>query len=154
MQPKKKEPLKKHSTFRIGGPARYFFAPKNIEEAREALKFAKTRQLPLLFVGNASNMLFSDKGFKGAVIQYSEDKMEIKGSRVIVSAGVNISKLLHRLSDRGLSGLEFLAGIPGWVGGCVAMNGGTGKNAQGKHAGQQILSSHISPIREIHLRFA
>lgn len=107
--------------------------PNNIGETKEALKFAKRRKLPVFLLGNGSNILFSDSGFKGVVIKYSEDCIYIKKNKVIVSAGTNLSKLINLLADCGLSGLEFLAGIPGLIGGAIAMNAGIGKSEISKN---------------------
>lgn len=133
MQYLRNEPLKTHTSFRIGGPAEYFCEPENVEEIKEALIFAKNRRLRVSVIGAGSNLLVPDMGVRGLVIKLAGglDWIKIEGGRVKAGAGVLISKLLKVLSDKELGGLEFLAGIPGTVGGAVAMNAGAWGNEIG-----------------------
>ncbi|MBX4197929.1 UDP-N-acetylmuramate dehydrogenase [Candidatus Parcubacteria bacterium] len=127
MQPQEHILLKDFTTFRIGGPARYFVAVKNTEELREAIQFAHSKQLPIFVLGGGSNVLISDKGFPGLVI-----KIEIKGIEykeregedveVIVGAGENWDDAVGHIVSRGLSGLENLSLIPGSVGAAPVQN--------------------------------
>ncbi|MFA4967903.1 MAG: UDP-N-acetylmuramate dehydrogenase, partial [Candidatus Margulisiibacteriota bacterium] len=131
------EPLSKHTTFRIGGPAKYFCAPRTINELKEALQFAKAGEnsnsrLPIFILGSGSNILISDKGFNGLAINPRIDDISINGTDVVVGAGLPLQHLLSILAQKGLTGLEFMTGIPGSVGGSVCMNAGTGENAIGK----------------------
>lgn len=121
---KQKELLSKHTTLKIGGPAKYFCEPNDIDELLEALKFARRKKLQIFILGAGSNLLVSDKGFDGIVIKF-------KGA-----AGLLLSKLLNNLALNGLSGLEFLAGIPGTLGGAIYMNAG----AYGQTIGDYIAS--------------
>ncbi len=123
---KRNEPLSKHTTFRIGGPAEFFFEPKSIKEIKEALKFAREKRKKVFFISNGSNLLVSDEGFKGVVIRPRMDRVMVKGTRVTAEAGLPFGLLLNLLALKGLSGLEFLTGVPGCVGGSVAMNAGVG----------------------------
>ncbi len=107
------ESLKKHNSFRIGGKADYFCIPKNIEELKQALLFAKEKKLEIAIVGCGTNLLVRDQGFKGLVIKTSK-----------LNAGISLPRLIKSLASKGLGGLEFLAGIPGSVGGAVVMNAG------------------------------
>lgn len=120
------EPLKKHTSFRIGGPADYFCVPSNVEELKEALTFAWEHRLPVAVIGAGTNLLALDKGFRGLVIKLAGGLNQIRGRGRILHAGsgVLLSRLLNKAAQRGLGGLEFLAGIPGTVGGAVVMNAG------------------------------
>jgi len=137
----KNEPLKKHTSFRIGGPAAYFLQPKNMEELIEALKFAKERKLMYSVMGAGSNLLVLDKGFPGLVIKIAGgfNDIKIRGRTVKVGAGVLLPRLINYLARKGLGGLEFLAGIPGTVGGAVVMNAG----AWGKEIGDFVQSVKV-----------
>jgi UDP-N-acetylmuramate dehydrogenase len=136
MKYQRKEALKKHTSFRIGGPADYFCVPKNVHELREALMFSRQERLPLALIGAGTNFLALDQGFRGLVIKIGRglDKIEVRGNEVTVGAGVFLPRLLSRLVKEKLGGLEFLAGIPGSVGGAVIMNAG----AWGRELGQLI----------------
>ncbi|MFH1542565.1 MAG: UDP-N-acetylmuramate dehydrogenase [bacterium] len=120
------EPLKNHTTFKIGGPAKLFCQPKTIADLQAALAKAKTENLKLLVLGNGSNVLLPDEGWSGLVIKLAEAFSSIKfdGERVIALAGTKVSELAMKTADKGLSGLEFIAGVPGTVGGAVYMNVG------------------------------
>jgi UDP-N-acetylmuramate dehydrogenase len=128
--------LKKHITFRIGGPADYFCAPKTAEEIREALRFARERRQPVAVLGAGSNLLVLDEGVRGVVIKLGRglNWIRVSDGRVEVGAGVLLPRLIRFLSQKGLGGLEFLTGIPGSVGGAVVMNAG----AWGKEIGRYV----------------
>ncbi len=130
----REQPLKKHCSIKIGGPAEYFCQPKNINDLKDALKFAHEKRLPVMILGAGSNLLFSDQGFKGLVIKLVKglDWVRVDRAKVTVASGVLLSKLLSNLIKSKLGGLEFLVGIPGTVGGAVVMNAG----AWGKEIGQ------------------
>lgn len=121
------EPLSRHSTFEIGGPALYFAEPRNLGDLREVLHQAQSRGEPWMVIGKASNILFSDEGFQGWVLTlraFEPDQVIIEKPYVRVSAGVGLMDVSYRSADHGLSGLEFLSTIPGTVGGGLAMNAG------------------------------
>lgn len=120
------EPLKRHTSLRIGGPADYFCIPTNTDELREALQFAKERKLRLAIMGAGTNLLALDNGFRGLVIKLygGLNWIKIHRPKAQVGAGVALAKLLFALAKKGLGGIEFLAGIPGSVGGAVYMNAG------------------------------
>lgn len=132
----RKEPLKKHTSLRIGGPADYFCVPKNIDELKEALAFAREKRLPLAIIGAGTNLLALDNGFNGLVIKLGGglNRSTIRGRVVHAGAGLFLPKLLKDLNRRGLTGLEFLAGIPGTLGGAAVMNAG----AWGREIGRYI----------------
>lgn len=135
------EPLKKHTSFRIGGPADYFCAPKSVEELIEALQFSHEHKLPVAIIGAGTNLLALDKGFRGMVIKLAGglNKITVQGNTVYAGAGVYIPLLLKTLMRKGLSGLEFLYGIPGTVGGALVMNAG----AWGKEIGSAVISAEV-----------
>ncbi len=120
------EPMCKHTTFRVGGPADYFVMPKNIEEIQKIVAFCKASKMPYYVVGNGSNLLVSDAGYRGVVIQIYKSMSEIlvEGTSIKVQAGALLSKIGAVALEAGLGGFEFAAGIPGTVGGAVVMNAG------------------------------
>jgi len=125
------EPMKLHTTFRIGGPADFFIVPENLSGFIEVIKLCKEYEVPYYIIGNGSNLLVGDKGIRGVVIQLCHTFEEVgyedqEDGQVLVRAGAGIllSKLAKEVADKGLSGLEFAAGIPGTFGGAVTMNAG------------------------------
>ena len=123
---KSNEPLKKYSTFQIGGAARYFIEVDSIELMSAACQFITREKLPYFVLGKGSNLLFDDRGFDGLVILNKIDFLEQHGEEVHVGAGYSFARLGARLSRNGWGGLEFASGIPGSVGGAVYMNAGAG----------------------------
>lgn len=119
------EPMKKHTTFRVGGPAEYYMIPKR-DEIEALIRLCNHYNIPFLIIGNGSNLLVSDRGIRGAVIEIGKemDEIQIEGERIVVQAGALLSKTAHRAMKESLTGMEFAAGIPGCVGGAVAMNAG------------------------------
>lgn len=119
------EPMARHTTFRVGGPAEAFAVPTR-KELPKLLAFAKKEQIPLTILGNGSNVLVSDDGLSGLVISIGEPMAEIavSGEEVRMGAGAMIVAAARAAGEAGLSGLEFAGGIPGSVGGAVVMNGG------------------------------
>ena len=127
IQLKEGELLSNHTTFRIGGAAKYFAVPKNEEEIMEAVDFAIVKGLPHYILGKGSNVLFPDEGYSGVVIEIGAgmEKVERIGDTGIrAQAGVSLSSLAAFAAREGLAGLEFAGGIPGTLGGAVTMNAG------------------------------
>lgn len=127
IQLKEGELLSSHTTFRIGGAAKYFAVPKNEEEIMEAVDFAIVKDLPYYILGKGSNVLFADEGYPGVIIEIGAgmEKVERIGDTGIrAQAGVSLSALAAFAAREGLSGLEFAGGIPGTLGGAVTMNAG------------------------------
>lgn len=122
------EPMNKHSTFKIGGPAECFIKIGNVNELKEILKFAKENVIALTIIGNGSNILVSDKGIKGITLMMNIKKIEIQDNnekvKVNVGAGEKIGKLARVFLEKEIAGLEELSGIPGTIGGAVRMNAG------------------------------
>lgn len=120
------EPMRLHTTFKIGGNADYFAIPESMEAVRSLVQTAIERGIPYFIIGNGSNLLVSDKGFRGLVIQMEDgfQKVEAEGDIITAEAGILLSRLSRFALQKGLSGLEFASGIPGTLGGAVMMNAG------------------------------
>lgn len=118
------EPLKNHTTFKIGGPAKYFVRAKDKNELFQAVRAAKKLDLPFFILGSGSNVLASDEGFDGLVINANDGNIDIKGNRAIVFAGVGLREFVLQTIENNLSGLDFAGNIPGTVGGAVRGNAG------------------------------
>lgn len=123
--------MKKHTTFKIGGPADYFVKVKSLRILKKLLQFCNENNIPLQVVGNGSNILVLDKGIRGIVAKLDFKKIDIKKkdnfALVNVSADVRGSYLSRKVAKEGLHGIEFLSGIPGTIGGAVRMNAGAYK---------------------------
>lgn len=120
------EPMSSHTTFRIGGPADYFVMPGTVEELANILKLCKEENVPYFILGNGSNLLVGDKGFRGVVIQLYKnfDGIQITGTTVTAKAGAMLIRVAKEAGKAGLTGLEFASGIPGTIGGAMVMNAG------------------------------
>ena len=118
--------MARHTTFRIGGPADYFVELGSIEQIRAAIQVCREENLPWFVLGRGSNLLVSDKGYRGVILSIYKDfqKTEIQGETVTVQAGVLLTTLSGKVLDASLTGLEFASGIPGTIGGAVVMNAG------------------------------
>ena len=121
----KNEPMKKHTSFKIGGEADLFVLPKNGEEAEKAVKIAENCGLPVTVIGNGSNLLVSDYGIEGMVICLeNSNEITVDGCTVTVKSGAMLSRFAAVCAANSLAGAEFAAGIPGSIGGAVFMNAG------------------------------
>lgn len=122
----KDEPMSAHTTFRIGGPADYFAMPSSAEEIRRIVSLCIEQEVPYYIIGNGSNLLVGDKGFRGVIIQIFKNMRDIRteGETVTAQAGALLSKVAAAAYDAGLTGFEFASGIPGTLGGAVRMNAG------------------------------
>ncbi len=116
--------LAKYTTFKIGGPAQYFFVAKNKEDLIEAVKAAKKLKLRFFILGGGSNILFSDKGFNGLVINIENCKLKIENCNLYAEAGTKLEDIVRLATKGPLAGLEWAAGIPGTAGGAVYGNAG------------------------------
>lgn len=129
MEVLKNEPMKKHTSFRIGGNAEVFVKAKTVEQIKKVLEICKTNNIKLNIIGNGSNLLVSDEGVKGIVLRVDLDYINIENIEendvtIKVGAGVLLGKLAYILLDKSISGFEFATGIPGTIGGAVRMNAG------------------------------
>lgn len=120
------EPMKKHTTFRIGGPARVFAIPHSEEEIRDCIAACKEEGEDFFILGNGSNLLVGDGGIDGVVIRLFDNfnNIEITDDTLYAGAGALLSRVSNMAASKGLSGLEAASGIPGTIGGAVVMNAG------------------------------
>ncbi len=120
------EPMAGHTTFRIGGPADCFLLPHSTEELRQLLSILKQERIPYFVMGNGSNLLVSDAGFRGAVISIGRNMSDIRinGTEVTAQAGAFLSAIAAQVRKASLAGFEFAGGIPGTLGGACVMNAG------------------------------
>lgn len=120
------EPMSMHTTFRIGGPARYFAIVNSEEDLIKTIKLVKEENQEYFVLGNGSNILVSDKGFDGVVLQLSGefDTIHLSGNNIIAGSGLLLSQVAKTALDNSLAGLEFASGIPGTIGGAIVMNAG------------------------------
>lgn len=120
------EPMKNHTTFRIGGNADYFVSPHSTEEIREVLEACARWEVPYYIIGNGSNLLVGDRGYRGVIIRLFKNfaMLTAEDDRIHVQAGVLLSKAARKALEHGLTGLEFASGIPGTIGGALVMNAG------------------------------
>ncbi len=124
----KDEPMKKHTSFKVGGLADYFLIIENEKELKQVLKLSKQNNIPLQLVGNGTNLLVTDKGIRGIVIKLNMQNYKIERTKdyalIIVEAGFPLCKLANIALKEELGSLEFLSGIPGTIGGAIRMNAG------------------------------
>lgn len=122
------EKMSKHTSFKIGGPADFFIDIQNVKELKFVLELANKNNIPLTVVGNGTNLLVSDKGIRGIVIKISISDFKVVRKKdkaeITISSGYSVGKLAQLALKEELTGLEFLAGIPGSIGGAIRMNAG------------------------------
>lgn len=120
------EMMNKHTSFRVGGPAKVFLTVHSEEKLRNILLALKRYELPYFVLGNGSNLLVSDEGYDGVMVYLGEEfsEVEITGTQMRAKAAVLLGKVARKAMEEGLAGLEFAAGIPGSLGGGVVMNAG------------------------------
>lgn len=120
------EPMSKHTSFCIGGPADVLVSPVSEGELRDLLIFCKEKKLPYYIIGKGTNLLVRDKGIRGIVIKTDKlfSYVELEDNRVKAGAGLDLGELSRKVADKGLSGLEFAVDIPGSLGGAIVMNAG------------------------------
>lgn len=120
------EPMNKHTSFKIGGPADVLVMPESIEDVCRVMEICKEHACPFHIVGNGSNLLVGDDGIRGVVLKLSENfsSVSIDGGKVHAQSGILLSKLSNKVIEQSLGGFEFASGIPGTIGGAVFMNAG------------------------------
>ena len=136
------EPLAKYTSFRIGGPADYYVEPADKEDLVGLVRYIQTNQVPFFIIGNGSNVLISDNGYRGIVINLEGrvNRLGVEGELVIAEAGVRTPRFVDFCIQRSLAGVEMLVGIPGTIGGAVIMNAGA-------HGGQ--ISDHLVEVEAL-----
>lgn len=120
------EPMKNHTSFKVGGPVDIFIEPQDTKELIEAIKSLREKGISYYIIGNGTNLLISDKGLNGAIVKMGEGfgNASINGDMIIAESGVLLSTLSKMTAREGLTGLEFASGIPGSLGGAITMNAG------------------------------
>lgn len=120
------EPMSKHTTFRIGGEADCLLQIQNVEQLKKVQSYLQQLEIPYFILGNGSNLLVSDEGYRGVVLEIAEkmDEVRVMGNLIVAQAGAPMSKIARAAYENGLTGFEFAAGIPGTIGGGVVMNAG------------------------------
>lgn len=123
---REEEPMRLHTTFRVGGPARFFVVPETSQQLRQVVRCCQEEEVAYYIIGNGSNLLVSDQGYEGVVIQIFREmnRIEVQGDKIKAQAGALLSAVAARALEAGLAGFEFAAGIPGTLGGACVMNAG------------------------------
>ena len=135
------EPMSRHTTFRIGGPADLFVCPEHTEQIVKILQLCREAEVPYFVLGNGSNLLVSDAGYRGVILQLDQNYQACRREeeRFTVKSGILLAKLAAAAREASCTGLEFASGIPGTVGGGVTMNAG----AYGGEIKQRLVSARI-----------
>ena len=118
------EPMSLHTSFKTGGKADLFVKVYSVDEIKSVLKIASENDIPLFILGNGTNLLVKDEGFRGIILQVKLEDIEINNLEVIVGSGVKNAVLSKKITDNSLTGFEFASGIPGTIGGAIKMNAG------------------------------
>ena len=123
------EPMYKHTTYKVGGPARIYLKVKDVDSLIKTIKYCGKHRVKYLVIGRGSNLLFSDREYEGLIISLIEcfNEIKVNGSTMIAQAGVPMISLSYQAAKIGLSGFEFMGGIPGSIGGGIYMNAGAYK---------------------------
>lgn len=123
------EPMYKHTTYKVGGPARIYLKVKDVDSLIKTIKYCGKHRIKYLVIGRGSNLLFSDREYEGLIISLNEcfNEIKVNGSTMIAQAGVPMISLSYQAAKIGLSGFEFMGGIPGSIGGGIYMNAGAYK---------------------------
>ena len=142
--------LAKYATFRIGGPAKYFFSAEKKEDIIRSISVAKKFNLPFFILGGGSNILVSDQGFNGLIIKAQNAEYKILNTKIAAEAGTMMSQLVNVTVSSGLSGLEWAAGIPGTIGGAVYGNAGAfGESMEGVVKEVEVLDIKTERIKKL-----
>lgn len=121
---KTNEDMSKHTSFKAGGKAKFYIKAKTVEDVINTVRFSKENNIPIVVLGNGSNILFKDEEFNGVVLKIELDTLEIDDNIITAEAGVKNAILGRKALDNNLQGFEFAAGIPGTIGGAIRMNAG------------------------------
>lgn len=119
------EPMKNHTYFKIGGPADILVTPKTVKQVEKSIRFCKDNSVPYYIVGNGSNLLVKDGGFRGIIIKLCKlNEIKVEGNNIVAMSGAKLSDVSNAALENSLTGFEFACGIPGSIGGAVTMNAG------------------------------
>lgn len=120
------EPMKNHTSFKLGGPADILLTPRDTDHLRSVISICNSQDIPFFIMGNGTNLIVRDKGIRGVVIKIYENFCDysLEGELLTAGAGLRLSRVANIALDNELAGLEFASGIPGSLGGAVAMNAG------------------------------
>lgn len=120
------EPMSKHTTFKVGGPCDLFVSIADVKEAEDLIRLLSMNGIPYFVIGNGSNLLVSDEGYRGVIIEIGKEysSISIEDNVIIAEAGALLVKVANEAYKAGLAGMEFASGIPGTIGGGVFMNAG------------------------------
>ena len=121
---KTNEDMSKHTSFKAGGKAKFYIKAKTVKDVINTVKISKENNIPIVVLGNGSNILFKDKEFNGIVLKIELDTLKIEENIITAEAGVKNAILGRKALDNNLQGFEFAAGIPGTIGGAIRMNAG------------------------------
>lgn len=123
---RRNEPLRRHTTFRVGGPADYLVMPVKAEEIKGVIQLCHKEGVPYYILGNGSNLLVGDKGYRGVMMKFHQslNRLRVEGNVIRAEAGCSLAQIAVTALEAGLTGFEFAAGIPGTLGGAVVMNAG------------------------------
>ncbi len=140
---KENEPMKNHTTFRIGGNADFAVFPENAQQIYALLNLAKDKDIPITVIGNGSNILVGDKGIRGMVILLKNmNKISVSDTEIAAQSGALLSKIANVAFENSLTGFEFASGIPGSLGGAICMNAG----AYGEEISSAVLNvTYVDP---------
>ncbi len=148
-QVKYDEPMSRHTTFQIGGPADVWVAPSDAEDLLNILQYAKDNQIALFVLGGGSKILVADKGIRGFVIVLNSPNfryIKFNGEVCDLGCGTKISEFLSKSAQRNLGGCEFLAGLPGTIGGALIMNAGSPSNGIGDYVEEVIAVKDLKAL--------
>lgn len=143
------EPLKNHTSIRVGGEASYFVVVKNIKQLMDAVRSCMELKIPYFILGGGSNVIASDNGFKGMVIRNESGEMATEGTELVVGSGIALPVLVRKMAELDFGGLEFLAGIPGTLGGAVVNNAGAFGDEIGNHIKSVIVLDPTGEVRVV-----
>ncbi|WP_446897876.1 UDP-N-acetylmuramate dehydrogenase [Clostridium sp. LBM24168] len=147
------EPMKDHTSFRVGGPADILITPKNSEQVLTVLKICNDKSVPYYIMGKGSNLLVKDGGIRGVVIKLTElNSIEVQNQKLIVGSGTSLKDVSQAALDNNLTGFEFACGIPGSVGGAVAMNAGAYNGEVSNIIDSVIVIDNYVKIRSLNLK--
>ncbi len=142
-------PLAPFTTWKIGGPAKYFLVAKTSEDVKEGIAWARENKLPFFIFGGGSNILISDSGFDGLVIKIEINRLETKGDEIIAGAGTAMGRTATFAMQNNLAGLEWAIGLPGTVGGAIFGNSNCFGGSTGKSLKSALLLDKDGAIREV-----